>query len=60
VKASIIVASSLTAILVLPQLVFGTLTGAEAIVATIHSFCAAFLVMIFAPQLAQFVPHDGR
>jgi hypothetical protein len=45
---------------VLPQLVFGTLTGAEAIVATIHSFCAAFLVMIFAPQLAQFVPHDGR
>jgi len=55
VKASIIVASIVAVILVLPPLAFGAFTGAEASIAAVYAFCAAALVMNFSPQLSKFV-----
>jgi len=51
---SLIVASIVTVLLVLPPLAFGALTGAEAGIAAIYAFCAAMVVMILSPQLARF------
>lgn len=54
-KAGLIVSAIVSAILTLPPFAFGTLDGTQAGIAGVYSFAAAFIVMMFAPQLARFV-----